>query len=432
MKYKQGLSIDIAVTNAQHSSERNVNSCNDFPLYNDDTDTTYRAEGLSIGKDYIRCFGSKMELSPKDLIVEGTIGKGTSSTVKLARYMQKGDKKQFYALKIFPLNREVNRTGTGSCLFNENRFINDDDSDIHAVRRQSENQQRSMLIQEIKTLSRLHCHCLVQMVGAFYDPGMSVTMVLEYMDQGSLSDLLGFNSPFEDSSDEMSNICAQSSVRKSVSQSIVMPEAALAGVAYQMLWGISYLHIEKILHRDIKPANVLVHSNGEIKLGDLGIAGTVSFRNNPTDMSQSGLNHTVIGTKRYMSPERILDRAYGIPSDIWSLGLVLLECATGGWSPFSIYYGNNENSSANTSSRRGPKHRKGIRSIIELAVILEEFSIDSVLEHLSRLEQPFIHGAKIRFGDEVNWNDEVNKANGISELLTMCLQTKPGMYIYCS
>jgi len=444
-----GLSIDIAVTNAQPSSERpNNTSYQNSTFYHDGIEkldssiTTYRAEGLSIGQDYFRFENhTTISPSPKDLIIEGIIGMGASSVVKLARYQQMGHdqsndsikspsfssvKPLYYALKIFPLHREANRTDAVSCLYNDNGFANEDDTATVAIRRQSGNKKRSMLIQEIKTLSQLHCDCLVEMVGAFHDPGVSVTMVLEYMDHGSLADMLGFNSLPDNLSDEINYNSSKSLtsplVRDKTSRKTMMPEAALAAVAYQMLWGISYLHLKKILHRDIKPANVLVHSSGRVKLGDLGISGAVGCGNTSTDMSHSGLNHTVIGTTRYMSPERVLDRAYGTPSDIWSFGLVLLECATGGWSPFSVYDDNDENTSSGyNSSRPGPKHRKGVRSIIELAVVLEEFSISSVLERLSHREQFSLPERS----DEVNWSAELNKENGICELLTICLQASP-------
>ena len=88
-----------------------------------------------------------------------------------------------------------------------------------------------------------------------------------------------------------------------------------------MLWGLGFLHYENLLHRDVKPANVLVNSLGRVKLSDFGIS---SHRPNRND-----LNTTLIGTTRYMSPERLRGKPYGSPSDVWSLGLVLLECVLG-------------------------------------------------------------------------------------------------------
>lgn len=100
-----------------------------------------------------------------------------------------------------------------------------------------------------------------------------------------------------------------------------IPERCLLVIAFQMLWGLSYLHFERILHRDLKPANILLHSDGSVKLSDFGIA---------SQQEEDGiLNTTVVGTSRYMSPERLRSKRYGTPSDMWSYGLVLLECIQG-------------------------------------------------------------------------------------------------------
>jgi serine/threonine protein kinase len=88
------------------------------------------------------------------------------------------------------------------------------------------------------------------------------------------------------------------------------------------LGGLIYLHkVKHQLHRDIKPANILINSDGIVKLTDFGIAKTLE---NTEDLS-----NTFVGTKNYMSPERILGQDYSYSSDIWSLGLVVYELATG-------------------------------------------------------------------------------------------------------
>ena len=52
----------------------------------------------------------------------------------------------------------------------------------------------------------------------------------------------------------------------------ILPEAVLASIAYQILWGLAYLKHEKRVHRDVKPSNILINSKGEVKLSDFGIA----------------------------------------------------------------------------------------------------------------------------------------------------------------
>ncbi|XP_037423255.1 mitogen-activated protein kinase kinase 1-like isoform X2 [Triticum dicoccoides] len=89
-----------------------------------------------------------------------------------------------------------------------------------------------------------------------------------------------------------------------------------------VLKGLMYLHHEKrVIHRDLKPSNILINHRGEVKISDFGVSAIIS--------SSSAQRDTFTGTFNYMAPERISGQKHGHLSDIWSLGLVMLECATG-------------------------------------------------------------------------------------------------------
>ena len=89
---------------------------------------------------------------------------------------------------------------------------------------------------------------------------------------------------------------------------------------FQVLRGLSYLREKhQIIHRDIKPSNILVNSQGEIKICDFGVSGQLI----------DSMANTFVGTRSYMSPERLQGSQYSVASDLWSLGLSLLEISIG-------------------------------------------------------------------------------------------------------
>lgn len=102
----------------------------------------------------------------------------------------------------------------------------------------------------------------------------------------------------------------------------------LAGMGADLAEALHYVHDRGIIHRDIKPANVLISPSGfpgramHAKLADFGIARLLD----ETRLTATG---ATLGTASYLSPEQALGTALGPPTDIYSFGLVLLECLTG-------------------------------------------------------------------------------------------------------
>ena len=155
--------------------------------------------------------------------------------------------------------------------------------------------KRKQILLELKTLHESMHESIVSFYGAFFREG-AVHVCLEYMD-ASLLDVAR-------------------------SEGCALPEPVLAGITRPVLQGLVYLHRERhMIHRDIKPANVLVDVNGHVKLADFGVSGE--------------LGHTLakcaswVGTVHYMSPERIQGSCYSYDSDVWSLGITLLELGNG-------------------------------------------------------------------------------------------------------
>jgi hypothetical protein len=88
--------------------------------------------------------------------------------------------------------------------------------------------------------------------------------------------------------------------------------------AAQVADALAYAHGRGVVHRDLKPASLLRGQNGEVKIGDFGIARAAE----ETMLTDAG---TVLGTLRYLSPEQAAGTAVGPEADVYSLGVVLQE-----------------------------------------------------------------------------------------------------------
>ncbi|KAF5293601.1 hypothetical protein FQA39_LY03086 [Lamprigera yunnana] len=104
-----------------------------------------------------------------------------------------------------------------------------------------------------------------------------------------------------------------------------IPEDILGKIALAVVSALHYLYSKlRVIHRDVKPSNILINRKGEVKMCDFGISGY---------LVDSVAKTIDAGCKPYMAPERIDPQGnpsqYDIRSDVWSLGISMIELATG-------------------------------------------------------------------------------------------------------
>ncbi|GJP46422.1 hypothetical protein CLOM_g5713 [Closterium sp. NIES-68] len=188
------------------------------------------------------------------------LGRGASASVYLVQHAGTG---QQYALKDMQLNM---------------------DADV-----------QRMVGNELRINHQCHSDHVVRCFQAFVDNG-HLFIVLEYMDAGSLADVLQLVGR--------------------------ITEPFLASISRQALQGLRDLHQRyRVIHRDIKPSNMLLNRAGCLKISDFGVSRVLE--------NSYDVGNTFAGTYTYMSPERISGQSYAYNSDVWAFGLSLLECAIG-------------------------------------------------------------------------------------------------------
>lgn len=176
------------------------------------------------------------------------------------------------------------------------------------IRLEVNSAEKTRIMQELEVLKDCSSPYIVGYFGACYRNG-EINLFMEYMDGRSLDSILA-------------------KVGK-------IREDILGKITLSVIGGLTYLRDKlNIMHRDIKPSNILVNSHGQIKICDFGVSGHLI-----ESMAQS-----FVGTSHYMAPERLTGEPYTIQSDIWSLGLTLVELALGMYpipqhDPVRMYHG---------------------------------------------------------------------------------------------
>jgi len=155
----------------------------------------------------------------------------------------------------------------------------------------------STALREIALLKELKDHPnIVRLLNTFYKPNKLV-LVFEYLE----NDLKKY----------MRSL-----------QGRGLPPATVKNFAYQLCKGVEFCHASRIIHRDLKPQNLLIDSRMKLKIADFGLA-------RPFTVPLGEYTHEVV-TVWYRPPEILLgSQIYSIPVDLWSIGCVIAEMATG-------------------------------------------------------------------------------------------------------
>lgn len=115
--------------------------------------------------------------------------------------------------------------------------------------------------------------------------------------------------------------CSEGSLYKLIQKKGTIPEVYIKLILREVLNALKYLHNNKKIHRDIKPDNILVTKHGEIKIADFGVSSKLTDTNHKAN--------SFIGTPHYMAPEIISKECYDYKVDIWSVGIMAIQMATG-------------------------------------------------------------------------------------------------------
>jgi len=152
------------------------------------------------------------------------------------------------------------------------------------------------LAQEVRTLKRVQHPGLVRLLDSGLEDGQAY-LVMTLVEGPTLADMLHGDA---------------------------LGATRTATLGAELSDALAHVHASGIVHRDLKPSNILLDNGrgGAAMLGDFGIARLL-------DTQTLTLDGTTLGTVAYMAPEQLEDHHVGPSADMWSLGIVLLECLQG-------------------------------------------------------------------------------------------------------
>ena len=160
----------------------------------------------------------------------------------------------------------------------------------------AEAESRARLQREARAVAKLNHDGILQIFDYSGDDALSSYIVTEFIDGQTLKQFLG-------------------------NKKLPVPELA-ALIILEVGSALAHAHSVGIIHRDIKPENVMVRKDGAIKLMDFGVAQVV-------DLERMTVTGQILGSPAYMAPEVLDGKTLDFRSDIFSMGVMLYQMATG-------------------------------------------------------------------------------------------------------
>lgn len=224
----------------------------------------------------------------------------------------------------------------------------------------------NLLEKEISLLKRFEHPNIVKYYGSEIQVGPDrnkgeVRIHMEYMAGGSLSSI--------------------------VSQYGALSEPLIKNFVRQIVTGLHYLHSRGIVHRDLKGANILLDGDGNLKLADFGASKHIQGL--PLISENSEPCKSIHGSLYWMAPEILKQERYGRKVDIWSLGCVIIEMASGKhpWEGVKTY----EELCANIANQHKPKMPNRLSPVCQdLVTKCIEYNKKERLNTSAILKHPFL------------------------------------------
>lgn len=297
----------LTPSNYNNSNTQSGSMFNKYSEYVDTASGTLKFKGKATihgsGIDFSSGTSFKISLDEVDTIDE--LGKGNYGTVYQVRHSRPRVRRPGLGLagnKAHPSITPPNEPDSPQ----NNKNVQSTTGLIMAmkeIRLELDDAKFAQIIMELDILHRCVSPFIVDFYGAFFQEG-AVYICMEFMDGGSIDKIYGEG----------------------------IPENVLRKITLSTCMGLKSLKDDhNIIHRDVKPTNILVNSRGQIKICDFGVSGNLV----------ASIAKTNIGCQSYMAPERIASggvaqagannpgATYSVQSDIWSLGLSIIECAMG-------------------------------------------------------------------------------------------------------